>query len=322
MSDDRAPRYMEGDTVVYRASSFGMCEVALAAYGLGHEGDDAPEWMKERYEEGNRLESMILAKVEALAGMEMYDHGQRTVELEIGEVNGRKVIVRGHIDGMGAMAKNDCVVEVKALAPSMFSQALRDGVRFHPAYEWQAAIYMHATDMGLVWAAMEKVVNDVGGDADTPNVRSISPGRFHVQILDTPPIRLLDIKRRIARVEAVIEKGVLPDCSGIMFPCPMFKLHTPDEKVFVLPDEELKAMVGQYNAAAVAMKGFEKTRKELGSAIKKWFEVKEADKSVVLVDGVEYTVSRVQSDVPEVLTKAHKKDFVTVSPRRKGKKDE
>lgn len=315
MGDDRAPRYMEGDTVVYRASSFGMCEVALAAYGLGHEGDDAPEWMKERYEEGNRLEDEILERVSKLAGMEMYDHGQRTVELEIGEVNGRKVIVRGHIDGMGAMVKNDVVVEVKALAPSMFHQALRDGVRFHPAYEWQAAIYMHATDMGLVWAAMEKV--DVG-DGE----RVIEAGRFHVQILDTPPIRLLDIKRRIARVEAVIEKGTLPDCSGIMFPCPMFKLHTPDEKVFVLPDDELKAMVGQYNSAAVAAKGFEKTRKELGSAIKKWFEQKEADKSVVLVDGVEYTVSRVQSEVPEVLTKAFKKDFVTVAPRRKGKKDE
>ena len=41
-----------------------------------------------------------------------------------------------------------------------------------------------------------------------------------------------------------------------------------------------------------------------------------------MIDGVEYVASRVQSEVPEVLTKAHKKDFVSVTPRRKAKKSD
>ena len=239
MSDDRPPRYEEGDLIVYRASAVGMCEVALAAYGLGHEGDGPPEWMLERYTEGQQLEAEILGQVcTHQQDMIIYGNGQEEVELDIGIINDRRVIIRGHVDGKGVTVERDVVVEVKALSPGMFEKASKQGITFHDAYAWQGSIYMHATGMGLVWAAAEKLANEDRSD--------VQLGELYVQLVTDAPIRLLDIKRRIARVEAIIQSGRLPDCSGVQFPCPMYKLHTPDEKAWALADDSLKALVSQY----------------------------------------------------------------------------
>ena len=59
---DRPARYIDdADDVCYRASALGLCDKALAAFGLGHQAAAPPAHMQHVYDQGHALEDMVLS---------------------------------------------------------------------------------------------------------------------------------------------------------------------------------------------------------------------------------------------------------------------
>jgi hypothetical protein len=261
--DERPSRYIEvqadgTEQVVYRASSLGGCDRAVVAAARGFKPRPHPQWFAEVLDEGRRMESRIAelwareTGVKSLPTPIVAGHvSQWEVELEVGEIDGRLIVVRGHMDDVAP----DCIREYKKFRPSTWGGFLAKGVEVTPYYPWQVAVYMHA--------AMGNPCEFVGGAYD-PEKDDITEVRgFRIT---TPPRSLFQIKAKIAKIERLINEGYGPDevdCIG-SYPCPFWMLHDGagkgDSKPVVLDenDAEIREAVTNWRHAHLAAREAEK----------------------------------------------------------------
>ena len=234
MGDDRESVYVEDGKVVYRASSVGMCDQALIAIRQGVTPMMPPEWLKEKMDEGTAAEGEIVeAAREQVDGVLVST--QDTVEVEVTD----SLMIRGHTDGM---MKNDypfgdLVVEAKKLGPSLWAEWEKGMDEFFakmPYYRDQATVYMYGAGAPMLYAA---------GKWD-PDEKRIE--RVEVRVVEAMPGDINEIKGKLLGVEAAAASGVLPECAGVMYPCPVFFLHEGDEREDAGHDKQLVEVVDLY----------------------------------------------------------------------------
>ena len=348
MGDDRPVRYIERDddgneTVVYRASGYGgICERALLAIAQGLPGAEMPAWFREVLDEGTLCEGEIDAMHDAKTGVETVED-QAEVELEIGEINDRRVIIRGHIDGMAATTKERIGREYKKFRDSTWPNFQRQGIEVNKNYPWQASVYWHA----LKWDALEFVGGHIAGytcaknvnvlhekrddecdDAECiPDTRMPVIGEVECKVLHDPPIPFKDIRRRIVRLERIIAEGsapmdmACPDPKN--YPCPFYKMHDEDdaENTWHLPTDKRTAEVvqtlvnveTQRRALAAELKSLDEAKKKVAAELREIVgaagrEADEAKELVFSANGVTHTIVRKRFHSPAKTIKAYDVD--------------
>jgi hypothetical protein len=221
MSDNRPVRYVEDDgTIVYRASGLGLCDRIYVALDQDYDPMAFPEWFQNVLDEGTAMEQSIREKFMEDYG-EIVEGDQQEVELQV--MDG--VVIRGHIDGLiDGGPKNDresALWEGKKVRPSGWDAFKRKGVEWHKNYPMQVSVYMHALGVQRLFFT--------GGlyDPDKQEIVDTYTHAYH-----QPPINMLAIRKRIAKLEGIINGGkhamdvacpTTPD-----FPCPFFYLHDDD----------------------------------------------------------------------------------------------
>lgn len=332
--DNRPPRYVEvgpdgEERVVYRASSLMMCDRVFIALSENYTPASHPDWFQEVLDEGTRMESKIISLYE-----ETFDAvvtgGQTLVEVEV--IDG--VWIRGHIDGMEGPDQSK-LFEAKKIRESMWGKFKRSGVEYIVHYPWQLSFYMHGLELD------EAVV--VGGlynkDKDTID-------DLYVHSLTEPPIPWKAIVKRIAYLEALVNKGNGVDdvkCNVRQFPCPFFYLHDPDDEEappkrevpeelvdMIKEREEIKARVKVMQDEA---KPLEARVKEINGELERWMrkasidddqffrvdvEDQEMDLKYHTVHRRQYTVG--ETDYTLVTVKLAKKATPKATPKATTKK--
>lgn len=330
--DNRPIRYVEqvdgGEKVVYRASSLGACERALVAAANGYAPSPKPDWFQEVLDEGSAAESLINAMWEDKSGYPTVAD-QHEVELEIGEIDGRLIVVRGHIDGM-APGTSPKLREYKKFRDSTWQKFLQRGVECNVNYPWQVSIYMHA--LGA------EECEFVGGHAafdEWSNNLSISEVYCHR--LAQPPFSLKAIRQRVIRIERLINTGFDAkevDCQMSMYPCPYFKLHDVPDDDFELPCEgdlgiATAALVSRFAIASAdvkrvqeELKRYETSKQEAATGLRAVIEElgPAAEAAKKLLHG-EYVVTRVRKHTAAHMRKASDSDYFTIKPisKKEGK---
>lgn len=262
--DDRPPRYIEDDKIVYRASGLMLCPKIFVAYACGEIPRPHPEWFQEVLDEGTRSEPVIRQIHEAMSdtGTMMEQH---EVELLIGEIDGQEIIVRGHIDGVSKNTLDGYVLrEFKKFrddplpsgGQTQWSRFLQQGIEINPNYPWQISVYMH----GLETSYCEFV----GGRFVDGEIIGA-----HVKQIAMIPIPFKAIRKHVMQIERTIRAGFAPleiQCEKKTYPCPFFYLHEWDEnEAYKLPeDSELSDLIREYghefNAICVEQKALEVRR--------------------------------------------------------------
>lgn len=219
MGDERPIAYIEGETVIYRASSVGhVCIAQLVAARLGYVPVPPPAFLQERFDEGTDAEPVVLARM-ADEGWEISGE-QAEYHLEIAA----GVKVRMHLDAIGVdpMLGGKCVVEVKAFGPDYWDQFTKHGLKSFEGYAWQTSIQMHATGLPLAFVVVRKPDRAKGEAMD----RSLlSTAEIVVERAEEPLIPLGHIKAKVMKAEMYARKSELPPCAGDKFPCSFPYLH-------------------------------------------------------------------------------------------------
>ncbi len=318
MGDDRPNTYVEDDgTVIYRASSLGNCIKSLVASRLGMEPMPHPDWLLEKFEEGNTNEPVILKMLED-AGWGYSDGAQLEVEIPVG----KGIKIRGHLDQIGfdglADSPSDHVVEVKAFGKSFYEKFMKQGIMGFPYYVMQLAIYMAAT--GMPAAFVVGVKNDEGV------VDRIGINFYELKDLGG----IGAVKAKIARVEQWVKKGELPPCDYDQYPCQFYYLHEEEEKPEVVGEDlELDMLVTGYIVDRDLEKKHGLLKKEFGESILKLmrtrgvtaidrgrYEVKTVSRANTSVDTLGL-IEEVGRDVVNKHTKVTKSEYVTVTAKEK-----
>jgi len=297
MSDNRPTRYVETtddgeELVVYRASGLSMCDRIFAALDQAYEPMAHPQWFQEVLDEGTAMEDVIRGTwVDEYGEGEGVTDDQLAVEIKV--MDG--VVIRGHIDGI---AKGS-LWEAKKFRPSTWSKFIRSGVEVMPYYPMQLAVYQHATKaMGVT----DGSAFFVGGlyDSDKEEILEIQSFAY-----PDPVLPLLAIKKRIAKLEGLINSGkhvMDVSCSTAQYPCPFYYLHdddSPEPKERPADDviaplltliTELEATKKPLDAESAALAKQIKAAKE---GVEGWFEgsgLESGDTSMVKVGDDEYTL--------------------------------
>lgn len=301
MGDDRPNVYMEDDgTVIYRASAMGNCIRSLVASRMGIEPMPHPDWLLEKFDQGNLNEPIILKMLEN-KGWFIYpdgENGQMEVEIPVGT----GVKIRGHLDGVGFLnvetattpgdwgpIKVDHVVEAKAFGMDSYDRYMKQGIHAFPYYVDQATIYMTAMGMPMVFVVG---VKDADGVVDRIGI---------TRFIETPG-NIGRIKAKVAKVEALAKKGELPPCDYQQYPCQYYLLHEDteaDRVAEVGEDLEVDLLLTNY----VRGQELERQAKELkgpaGEQLKKIME----QRAVIEIDRLKHkisTVSRANTKVDTV----------------------
>ena len=337
MGDDRPLRYVEADgTVVYRASGLGACDGVVLGLAAGRKPNQTPAWLQEVYDEGTRMEASIVAKAQQWYESEYDQHldwtSQDEWELEVGEINDRRVIVRGHSDGWDA----DLQVfgEAKKFRDSTWPKFLSKKIECNPLYPWQVSVYMHAA----IQQGFNPSTLFIGGHYDKENGEITEIDVFEYP---DPPIPLKAIRKRIARWENMIADGLdvtdLSDpCTSPMFPCAMFGKGCPNE---VEKDEPL-ALTGEHAFALEQLMGeWQKNASIITTANRMLTAAKERKKELeegirgvreaLVNDGVvdtapaklrvgDFVVAHITGSVPEKVTKGYELDYFKVTAPKEG----
>jgi len=343
MSDNRPPRYEEDGKVIYRASGLGMCDKMFVALAMGYDPKAHPAWFQEILDEGTRNESVIRGLWEAREDTEVTDIG-RVTEMEI--MDG--IWVRGSIDGL--RHEGPCLQEFKKIRDSGWLRYLQTGVEFQANYPMQTAFYMHslAEEFG-----QEIFMDFVGGHY----VQDDKTGEWSItEVFDhhytTPPVPLIGIKKRIAKLERLCaETTAIGDlaCNISMYPCPMFYLHDDDaDEPPIRPgDEVLAPLLKEWEDAeavktnlAPLLKVAEDAQKRIKTGVQAWLQASGQDSGDVCtttIDDTEYGLKYLISpragyevkptEVTRVTIKVTKKDGEQVAnapkksqPRKRAKK--
>ena len=220
MSDNRPVRYVEDDgTIVYRASGLGLCDRIYVALDQGYDPMAFPEWFQQVLDEGTAMEDTIRQMFMDEYGEVVVDD-QREVEWEV--MDG--VVIRGHIDGRVCQpvpGPDDALWEGKKVRPSGWDAFKRKGVEWHKNYPMQVSVYMHALGLSRLFFT--------GGlyDPDKQEILETYTHAYH-----DPPINKLAIRKRVAKLEGLINGGTHAMDVGCPptpdFPCPFYYLHDDD----------------------------------------------------------------------------------------------
>lgn len=236
MGDDRPNVYVEDGVVVYRASSVGNCLRSLVASRLGYEPMPHPDWLLEKFAEGNVNEPIIMDMVRE-AGWYVYVDPPEIGQLEVEMMVGSKVKIRGHLDGVGfkegASPGDDHVIEAKAFGEAFWNKYEKEGISAFPYYSAQLAIYMTAMDMPALF-----VVGLKDDDGIVTKIR--------MDVIDTPPVTIGSVKAIVARAEKWAQQGELPPCSFKQYPCQFLYLHEDEEEEEYEEDLEMDLVASQY----------------------------------------------------------------------------
>jgi len=288
MGDNRPNVYVENGVSVYRASSLGHCERALLAARKGMEPLPFPDFMYDRFEEGNVAEPHIMARFCDDNPDWKLDGSQDEIVINVAE----NIIVRGHIDGMAVRNNQRCVVEAKALGTDWFNKFKKKGLAGLPdSYAWQLSIYMAAlkTDHAVLVAGQK-----IGG-------LIVPESEFHYLWIDTPPFTLEQICERVTGIESKVDDKEWPPCLNEWL-CGYPYLH--DEPEFVEWDQ-VDDWGDRWDEAAQ----LEKRAKEIKTAIKSEMEQHEQTSNKFVA--TRWKVTMVEETVPEqtVTRKAYTKKY-------------
>jgi hypothetical protein len=267
MSDNRPSAYVDAGKSVYRMSSTGECVRSLYSQRIGIVGAMPPEWLEERYDEGTRLEPIILARVQqglmsgidgrvrfkmldptdlkSYAGLKHVEHkhldftGQFTCEIPV--LNG--VVIRGHLDAIAQVYVCDSswvdatgialggrvVVEVKKFRKSLWDKFKSQGLAGFPGYMNQMSLAMHATGLPGLFVVGQYVGEKDGEESSEGGAHEI--GSVAWEFCREPPVSVNKIKARIVQIERRAEKREPFDvCDVKTWPCPMWReLHDDDD---------------------------------------------------------------------------------------------
>lgn len=297
MGDDRPARYVEPtpfelindddrpeQTVVYRASQLGVCDVHILSVSQGFLGAPMPQWFRDVLDEGSLCEGDIATMWEEKMEIPTIN-AQAECELDLGDMFGHRVIVRGHIDGEADHVPfgdtENVGREFKKFRESTWDNFLSKGIEVNKNYPWQASVYWHARG----WSHLEFVGGHIAGYRcpngsyctpcmkgklhDKPyddNADELTPTRIPVigevqcKRITLPPIPLKDIRKRILRWERMIDSGMVAadvDCQKpFAYPCPFYTLHPEDDE-----PETFKVPTG--HAAGGAIKRIHGTTRRL-----------------------------------------------------------
>lgn len=320
MSDNRPSRYIETDadgneTVVYRASSLGGCDRAMVAYARGHVPRPHPKWFQEVLDEGTNAEDAIDAMWVRETGVGTTKK-QAEYELFVGIIEGRRVIIRCHPDGIDDHGVY--VREYKKFRPSTFPQFREKGAFINEYYPWQVSIEMLVTGMTCQF---------VGGEFVDGEIVSVLPFIYGV-----PPISLVKIKQTIARVERLINEGYGAEevpCTK-RFPCPFWPLHDDvlaggetrvvlDTPGAVAAVKNLEFYAGEIAAAKAGLANLEAKKKRQYEVIAKEMDrLGIGSEKKLTING--QSVTRVQFETPAtertVQYKASKTDYFKLTNRK------
>jgi len=267
MSDNRPVRYIEDDgTIVYRASGLGLCDRIYVALDEGMTPMAFPEWFQAVLNEGTAMEDNIRQAFVEEHGEDVVGD-QELVELEV--MDG--VVIRGHIDGRLAGGE---LWEGKKVRPSGWEAFKRKGVEWHKNYPMQVSVYMHAIGAtGLFFT---------GGLYDPENEEIIET---YTHAYPDPPINLLGIRKRIAKLEGLIngDKAAMDVAcpSTPDFPCPFYYLHDDDapEPKERVADEEIAPVLqtladweAEKKPLASEVRALDKKIKEAKLGLTGWYE--------------------------------------------------
>lgn len=296
MSDNRPVRYVEDDgTIVYRASGLGMCDRIYAALEQGYEPASYPAWFQQVLDEGTAMEQSIREKFMEEYG-EVVEGDQQEVELEI--MPG--IVIRGHIDGkildLGVTGLDDALWEGKKVRPSGWDAFKRKGVEWHKNYPMQVSVYMHGLGVERLFFT--------GGLYD-PEKQEILETYTHAY--HQPPVNLLGIRKRIAKLEGLIDSG--KDARDIAcpttpdYPCPFFFLHDedagepavrPGDDVIAPLVTELARLQDEKAALDKSSRDLDKDIKNYKQGVEGWWEAagleNDGEECVVDLGDKKYTV--------------------------------
>lgn|SRR5678815_2156439 len=299
MGDDRATRYIEDGTVVYRASGIGGCPRAIVLEANGVQGRPHPQWLLDIWEEGHDWEEAILTE----ASLTNLDSQQREVSLDLGVINGRRCIVRGHIDGI-EHTLIPAVVEAKKFRDANWAKWRKLGLAGFDMYAWQVSCYMHALDMEAIILIGHLL------DGDPPKL-----GDVHASVIDQPPYSLLDIRKRVKMIEtAIAEDGWEEQKCTDVYPCPWFVYHDegsrqPREQV---SDGKLEILSKDVVFKDVLARQAKKELEEAKQVLKDALVSNGLEGARITVAGLD--VTHVKTWVEEFVstTGAHERNYVTV----------
>lgn len=212
-ADHRPITYVEGDTVVYRASAIGACRVALIASRIGHEPGGTPERVQEAADQGVSLEPVALSHL-AQSGW-IIEARQEEVEREHVSPSGQRLLVRGHLDAVGDPQDGGsvAVVEVKSRNEADFVRVVESGWAAVPErHLWQVSSYAHGLGLTrIAYVAICRTTREV-----------------HTLLRDDIPVSWDDIAARMEDVEEAALWGDLPACHGLRDTwCSYYHIHTP-----------------------------------------------------------------------------------------------
>ena len=247
---------------VYRASSLGYSLCQLVCPHLGYEPASPPEWMQEKFDEGNRIEPLAIEKLRARGWMinVAQDHpnalGDTQIEVEL-EVIPDKVKVVGHLDGIALKADHlsikSSIVEIKRMYAKgweQFNDRGWDTPGLIQKYKWQASAYMLATGLPHIMVAW---------NADTEELT--------FKVVTEPFYSISDIALKLRDAEWHISMNTIPDgCND--FPCPYYFLHEEkDKKEVVDADDELETILSAWHEADKRAKIYEGEKNALRKQI-------------------------------------------------------
>lgn len=283
MGDDRPVRYEEDGKIIYRASGLMMCDRVFVALSENYTPQGNPEWFQEVLDEGSRMEDQIVAMYEERHDIEVGGR-QLTEDWEV--IDG--VFIRCHIDGLLQPPDgSSALFEGKKLRESTWGKFKRSGVETLPNYPWQLSAYMYAFEL--------EQAKFVGGLYDKAKDKITD---IYVHTYDMPPIPQKAIIKRIAYLEALVNKGTRTGdvkCNVRMFPCPFFYLHDPDDtevpptrpmdstvKLLIQEREEIKARTSELNKEA---KELDERVKGINQGIEAWLKAANVDDDQVVKVG-------------------------------------
>ena len=267
MSDDRPSVYMEDGVAVYRASSLGHCLRALMAARRGMEPLPFPDFMYDRFEEGNVAEPLIMSRFsdDNPDFTLLESQSQDQIVLNISD----NVVVRGHIDGMALDSNGrSYLVEAKALGPDWFKKFKKHGFAGLPdAYAWQVSIYMLALGTtNAVLVAGQKIDGVIKPESE-----------FHYEWIRKPLFDMDQIFARVMSVENNVESSDWPDCLNEWL-CQYPYLH--DEPEFEQVTGSDATMLDSFAELWAEASDMEKRAKAIKASIKSDLDKLVADMSL------------------------------------------
>lgn len=192
---------------IYRASSLGYSMEALVAPHLGFEAVAPPEFLQNAYDEGNRLEPIVLDYLRGIG----WEIGDEQLEVELDIIPDRVKVV-GHLDGIGRCATTlipQSVVEIKTMGGKSFADWVNKGWNSSSPliekYKWQQSAYVLATGLPHAMVGWDKD----GSEGDPRTMTHLTTEPFYT---------ISDIAAKLAKAEEFIASGLVPDgCTD--FPC-------------------------------------------------------------------------------------------------------